>query len=73
MLVPVAALVVQFTKDKAAYALLKLIRKYVELDTYLSFELQTQDFLDDYTEALAEFEELLSVCIRLKCIFYNKH
>ncbi|THG93164.1 hypothetical protein EW026_g7995 [Hermanssonia centrifuga] len=41
------------------YALLKLIRKYVELDMYLGFEVHTDDTLNAFEARLLEYEELL--------------
>ena len=62
MLVPASANVISAKTSPAAYALLKLIRKYVELDQYLGFEVQTMATLDAWSLALSEFETLLHVC-----------
>ena len=59
---PAAASVIQDSGSASAYVLLQLIRKYVELDMYLSFEVQMNVHLKAWKKAVREFEELLDVC-----------
>ena len=43
------------------FALLKTIRKYVELDVYVGFDLHTEGTLAAFEECLIEFQGLLDV------------
>lgn len=45
------------------FALLKTIRKFVELDAYVGFDLHTEDTLAAFEECLLEFQDLLDVSI----------
>ncbi|KAJ3536941.1 hypothetical protein NM688_g6767 [Phlebia brevispora] len=58
-IVQASAHVLTASKLPEGYCLLKLIRKYIELDMYLSFEVHTEDTLTAYERALDEYEALL--------------
>lgn len=45
------------------FALLKTIRKFVELDAYVGFDLHTEDTLAAFERCLIEFQELLDVSV----------
>lgn len=62
VIVPVVFRAVPKATTKKGFALLKLIRKYIELNAYLSLGVQTEDTLDAFELTLADFEACLVVC-----------
>ena len=51
--------------SQKGYALLKVIRKYIELDTYLSLEVQTDVTLQNIVDTLYQFANSLEVRMSL--------
>ena len=50
-----------FPPETTAYGLLKVMRKYVECDTYASLSVQTSETLEDYDTTIQQFGSRLSV------------
>lgn len=60
-IVPASASVLTKTASAAGYALLRAIRVWVEMDMYVSFEVQTEDRLSAFEQLLIDFEKRIEV------------
>ena len=50
------------THHKAGYALLCAIRKYLECDMYMGYEVHTEQTLHELQSCMVQFGDLLQVC-----------
>ena len=48
-------------KKSPAYVLLRILRSFTELDTYLAFDLQTEETIAAGREEMANFAKLVKV------------
>ena len=52
------------SKKSPPYLLLRILRSYIELDTYLAFDVQTEETIAAGHEEMSQFQKLISVSLK---------